>query len=510
MSFIQNYHFLRPWWLMIVPVVFLFVYFYEKHSELKDFKKYIRPHLLKHLLYDGGVSKYLNTFYIMVYSVLCLTIFIAGPSYKKVNTPFNIDQSKVMIAFNLSDSMNQNDVLPSRIERSKIKVLNFLKKNKTSKIALSVFGEKSFNLLPLTTDRKILGPYVDAISVEIMSRPGRRASSLEKLIPNFFSKEGAGQYLLLISDGVEMDDIKKFEILRDKYHLNIVVYGVGLNTSDGRTLKKNKDSLVKLAQASRGDYVENTSDEDDLEDILELIQPYYPVSENENIPWEELGYYLSFLLIIPFLFISRKGVLITLVFISLFSVSSESHAFSFLDPFLSKDQQATILFKFKKYEKAAVLFENKRMKAISFYLVEDFKSAELIFSTMEDKESRFSYANSLAHQGFYLSAQEVYQELLSDYPDDERFKKNLNLMIKLVEEIDQLGKSQVSESESQNLKRKRDRHKVSRGSAKESIFKESKKSALDEHNLDVWYKQIDSNLGDFLYQKIRILDEKNN
>ncbi|WP_127716938.1 hypothetical protein [Halobacteriovorax sp. HLS] len=510
MSILSDFHFLRPWWLICIPLIVLCCYLYEKNAGLGNMKKYFSPHILKHLLFDSGIKKYFNIFYLFVYTLAGLCVVIAGPTYQKVQTPFNVDQSKIVFAFGLSDSMKQKDILPSRIERTKIKLIDFLEENLTASVALAAFGQRSYNLLALSADRSIVRPYLEAIAVDIVSKQGRSASSIEKILPNYFTTKGQGQYLVIISDGVELDDIAKFEILTKRYNLSVIVYGVGLNTSEGSFIKKNKESLVNLAKASGGRYIENTANSDDVEEMISSISPYYPAAANESIPWEEFGYYLCFLLVIPFLLFFRKGASIAVLLTIFLLAPRNSHAIKLLRPFITDNQQAMILFKIGYFDKAAPLFEDKKLKALSFYLSEDFKNAEMIFSTLKDKESRFAYANSLAHQGFYLSALEVYEKLMNEYPGEERFKINFSMMDKIVKEIDQLGGSQVSEGHDKLSKKKEDSHKVSRGALKEQFSEKQKDSINSEDNLDKWYSKLDSNLEDFLYQKIRILDEKNN
>ena len=446
--------------------------------------------------------------------ILILSIFsVARPTVSKVKTPFNQDASKTIVAIYVGESMGANDIKPSRIERLKIKLEELFKVRPSSQYSLVTYTANAYQILPLTRDTKILTNFAKALTTDMAPVSGRSESSLAPLIFKTFKEGEKGQNLLLVTDEVSIEDSKNLRALLNKYQIHFSIYGIGDETIELENFQYNDTSLVKLASLVKANYIPYSAGNTDIREISESLEEYYPISDDDQLPWKDLGYYMLYFLFIPFVLFFRKGWIARLGIFGALILSplktQHVQASPFLSPFLTPDQQAKFYFNLGNYQKAAKYFKNQYYKGISYYLAQDFKNAEISLSNLDSPEAKFAHANSVAHLGYYLSAMEEYQDLLKEAPQYEKqAKANIIIMQALVAEVDSMSESQRPEGE-ELARVKKEKFKVARGSkstAQESNTNDSSKK-LD---VNTWMKKVNAPLEDFLVRKLQVLESNKN
>src|SRR6185369_14687102 len=113
-------------------------------------------------------------------AVLAL-VALAGPAWERLPVPAFRSDEALVVALDLSRSMDAGDVEPSRLARAKLKLLDLLEKRSAGQTALLVFTTHAFTVTPLTTDTRTIASLVGAISTDIMpTRGGSLAAGLDK------------------------------------------------------------------------------------------------------------------------------------------------------------------------------------------------------------------------------------------------------------------------------------------------------------------------------------------
>ncbi|EGG28932.1 TPR domain protein in aerotolerance operon [Aequoribacter fuscus] len=176
---------------------------------------------------------------------------------------------------------------------------------------------------------------------------------------------------------------------------------------------------------------------------------------------------------------------------------------SFVNLWLTPDQQGRLWFELGDYQRAARTFENPRWQGFSLYAAEDFDEAANYFSRFKDAQSLLTRANALAHQREYIPARRAYQELAKHYPDHPALKVNLPIIEQLIKDNQRLSESQASERGELNPKTD-EGPKSSEGSERQSMEVEqlSADELLQDPNLtDMWLRQIQRDPSEFLSTK---------
>ena len=119
---------------------------------------------------------------------------------------------------------------------------------------------------------------------------------------------------------------------------------------------------------------------------------------------------------------------------------------SFMNLWLTPDQQGRLWFQLGDYERASRTFENPRWRGFSLYAGQDFATAERYFSQYQDADSLLARANALAHQRNYAAAKRGYEELASRYPDHPAPAVNLPVVEAIIEATKQSSEGQESDT----------------------------------------------------------------
>ena len=113
---LEAFHFLRPLWLLaLVPTVVLYAAIRASSPE-RQWRQVIAPHLLEHLTVGGDGSFRFRPLHLVTLLLALGSIALAGPTWERERSPFAEDTAPLVIALDLSPSMNAIDVQPSRLE----------------------------------------------------------------------------------------------------------------------------------------------------------------------------------------------------------------------------------------------------------------------------------------------------------------------------------------------------------------------------------------------------------
>ncbi|MBF1521453.1 MAG: VWA domain-containing protein [Prevotella salivae] len=267
------------WMLLIIPILVL-VRFIVWQKRKRNLRKFGDPSLLKEMMPD--VSKYRPTIkFCLLLSVITILIFmIARPQVGSKISHEKREGIEVLIALDISNSMLAQDVIPSRLEKSKLLIEDLVDHFTNDKVGLVVFAGDAFVQLPITNDYVSAKMFLQNINPSLITTQGTdlaRAISLSQSC--FTQREHIGRAIIVITDGEDHEG-GALEAAREAYKKGINVFILGVGTSKGAPipdgnggyLKDNSGQTVlsalneqmcqQVAKAGNGVYihVDNTSD----------------------------------------------------------------------------------------------------------------------------------------------------------------------------------------------------------------------------------------------------------
>ena len=170
----------------------------------------------------------------------------------------------IMLAIDISQSMQIEDFSPNRLEAAKNVARDFIKGRVQDRIGIVVFSGDAFSLSPLTTDYNLLNSYLDEISFDMIENRGTAIGSALAVVTNRMREsESKSKVCILLSDGDNtagnIDPITAAE-LAAAYNIKIYTIVVG------------KEGLVPFGKDyfGRPNMVENTIDETTMRKIADI------------------------------------------------------------------------------------------------------------------------------------------------------------------------------------------------------------------------------------------------
>ncbi|WP_314663370.1 VWA domain-containing protein, partial [Prevotella aurantiaca] len=175
------------WLLLLIPILAV-VYHVWAFKRSKRMARFGDKELLKQLV--PGYSKYrpLLKFYIMEAILTLIVLMVARPQMGTKISKDKREGIEAMIALDISNSMLAEDVVPSRLERSKRLVEDLLNRFTNDKIGLVVFAGDAFVQLPITADYISAKLFLDNISPSLIGTQGTDIAKAIDLSQQSFSR----------------------------------------------------------------------------------------------------------------------------------------------------------------------------------------------------------------------------------------------------------------------------------------------------------------------------------
>ncbi|MDP7171855.1 MAG: VWA domain-containing protein [SAR324 cluster bacterium] len=504
---LTEFHFLRPLWLLAIPLVWWLVFrLLGKWWSTANWEKIVEPHLLQFLATTPATQKTSLLPWIMCFTGTLLLLALAGPVREKVPQPLLQKSQARVLVLDLSFSMLATDIKPTRIDRARFKLEDLLKRFVEGDTALIAYAGEAFVISPLTHDPATIAALLPGLRPNIMPVPGSRAEHAFSLAANLLSRSKSGSgHIIWITDGIEGQDFAALENTVGRNRLSILAVGTESGSpvalSEGGFLKDkngaivipklNSQPLEKLAGIKQGSFTVLSIDDRDVEGIIEAETTATDFIEDEQLrssdKWNEEGPWLLLLALPLAASLFRRGLLFSWSLLVLFGISSlpnSAQAFGWDDLWLRTDQQAEKLFQEGAEKEAAQLFENPEWKGTAAYRTGDYEKAIKEFSRKDGPLANFNRGNSLAFAGRLEEALAAYEKVLAENPKHEDAQFNHDLIEKILQEQQkkQQNKKADKGKENEQRKNKQDQQQDSSKADVEQNEKSSQQSSAEKQD----------------------------
>ena len=207
-----------------------------------------------------------------------MIIALLGPSFGNSKKEIKVIGKDIMIAIDLSESMNANDIQPSRLEKIKFELKKIIDEFNSDRIGIIMFSNEAYIQCPLTYDKNALNLFIETLNTGLVPNSGTDFGppldlSLDKLLADKIQENDKSKIIILISDGEDFGE-NTYEIVDKIKESSIKLFTVGIGTAQGTRItlrnglfKKDKDgkevitklnstSLKKIANETKGKYFE--------------------------------------------------------------------------------------------------------------------------------------------------------------------------------------------------------------------------------------------------------------
>ncbi|EQB40040.1 hypothetical protein M947_03195 [Sulfurimonas hongkongensis] len=332
--------------------------------------------------------------------------------------------SDVIIAVDLSFSMQARDIYPSRLIKAKGTLKSLIRAHEKSRFGVVGFTTNAIILSPLTQDRELLEHLFGSLDENMIVTKGSSVMSALELMAKMSKSKNPS--VVILSDGADESNYAKEAEFAKKRGLVVNIFMLATKMGDsialesGEFLKdaagnivvsRENEAIKELSEATDGVY---TKSFDELLNALRSQRGEDEKSEQSVVENIELFYYFVFLAIVIFLVSNTTLKRYVIAFLLLFGVSLDA---SILDYFADKN--------IKEFKLANAHYKNGEFEsALSSY--EMVKSSDAEFKSIVF----YNMANSLVKLKEYKRAKEAYMKSLTlsyskEADDNLRYVKSL-------------------------------------------------------------------------------------
>ena len=322
------FHFLRPWWLAgLLAAGMLHFALGRQQAAWRRWRAIVAPHLLPHLVVNRGRGHWLAPRHLLALMLALACVALAGPTWQREPPPFVEDRAPLVVALDLSPSMNAVDVAPTRLARAKQKVRDLVALRAGARTALVAYAGDAHVVLPLTDDPKILTTYLDALATELMPVAGRRPAAALTVAEALLAKETTPGSILFIADAFPAEDLPAFAAHAKASENGVLALAIGTpqggpiraGTGPGRyaqtatgervVARLDLSAFERLADVTGAATIFATVERDDVERIQRDVQTRLEqaVEQSSRTRWRDAGYWLVLPVLLLMAFSFRRG-----------------------------------------------------------------------------------------------------------------------------------------------------------------------------------------------------------
>ncbi len=484
-QFVANFIWLRPGWLMAIPIALLWLWHLSKRQRNAGWQKHISSESLQHLRSSHSDRKYYRYFAL---PVIIAIIAMAGPALESRPTGAAKSERATVLVLDLSPSMAVRDIQPDRLAQAKFKTIDILRRHNDGEIGLIVYAANAYRVTPLTDDPATIEALVPTLHPDIMPAPGSNVESAIDLAIDMLRESGTQSgAIILITDGITTAGQTAIEE-NAPGQFRLSVLGVGTEKGDSIPLESgvvtdanqqpviarlNGRALKQLAQRFDGRYARWTTDSTDINNLLAqkpLRARISPSPDSIDLDgtgrhdkqqfdrYQDMGYWLLLPLLLFAMYAFRRNALLTIgpLFISpllLVSADAKSHELHDIwrSLWLNNEQQAQALLHQQSYAQAYEMFTRNEWKAIAAYHRGKYIEAAQLLATPVYAEDLYNRGNAQALSGDLQAAIKSYSQALLLYGPNESSERadtlyNINLLKTLVERNDEQSSESASDS----------------------------------------------------------------
>src|SRR5262245_24705100 len=231
----SNPHFAEPRWLLVAflgPLILAGLQWYSSWARKRQLSQVAAPRFLGELTRSHSPFRRLLKNGLLVLAIAGVGFALARPQWGQQEESGQALSEDIVFVLDCSRSMLATDVTPSRLQRAKLAILDFMRRHGHSRLGLVGFAGQAFLQCPLTFD---YGAFEDALAViddKTIPIPG---TDIGKALDEGFRAMEKGEHeklLVLITDGedLEKSGVRQAEALAKQ---GVVIFTLGVGTPAG-------------------------------------------------------------------------------------------------------------------------------------------------------------------------------------------------------------------------------------------------------------------------------------
>lgn len=313
------------WYLLLLLLLPLLAVFLVRYLKWKNRKRDLFAEGRFHeQLFEkkSGFTKFFSVLYLLgtLFLIFAIIDLLSGSEEVKSSQKLN----NVIFLLDVSNSMNAEDISPSRLGEAKNLMIQTMQKMTNDKVGIVIFAGQATSIMPLTTDYGSADTYISGIETNSMQIQGTDfLNGIKAAAEKFKNVSKDARKVVLLSDGEDNEGNDEAAVrLANKEGIMITSVGIGSDEGapipeyqfgqlmgyksdmSGQTVvsKRQTEALKKMADATGGSYIDGNNINEAPDRIIDALKRKTGSSETLVKSQNANHYYQYFLAVSLFFF----------------------------------------------------------------------------------------------------------------------------------------------------------------------------------------------------------------
>lgn len=259
----------------VVPLILFFIWAGRRRNRLLE--RFASPTVIKELTLSVNVDRARWKAGLIVGVYVCAVLALARPQWGFEWQEIKRQGLDIIFVIDTSKSMLTQDIKPSRLERTRLGVKDFVKRLKGDRVGIVAFAGQAFLVCPLTIDYNGFILSLDDLNTGTIPLGGTDlAAALQEAFREYDTTPAKYKVVIIFTDGENLVG-DPLAMARRAKEQGIKIYCVGVGTAEGELIqlpdekggsqflkdeqgnfvksRLNETLLQKIAEASGGGYI---------------------------------------------------------------------------------------------------------------------------------------------------------------------------------------------------------------------------------------------------------------
>lgn len=293
---------LHAWGLLLLLIYIPLIYNYIKRKKNSEPTLEVSSlnALTKH--HSTWRTKLMTAFFILrMLAIGCIIVALCRPQVHDKRMKLQNEGTDIVLALDLSTSMNTPDMQPTRFEAARNIAINFVKQRENDNIGLVGFGAESLTFMPLTGDEATVVNAIRSLNPGNLGGQTALGDGLVSAVNRVLGGQAISKSVILLTDGTntagEVSPLVAADVAKEK---GVKVYTIGVGSNgyvdpfSGEMLSElDNETLQSIADATGGKYfratdtatLQNVFNEIDRLEKSKIDSENYVRWQDDFMPW---------------------------------------------------------------------------------------------------------------------------------------------------------------------------------------------------------------------------------
>ena len=213
--------------LLVIPLLII-IYILFRIRQDKTFRRFADVKMRAYLVPQRSGRRGVLKFIVFLLMIACLILGLANLQSGSKMEEVKREGIDIYLAVDVSNSMNAQDIVPSRLDRSKQAINKLISEMQGDRVGVIVFADKAFVQLPITTDYAAAKLFLSSVNTNSVASQGTAIGEAINLAMKSFNQDDRSKAIVIISDGEDHENEAAMDAAREAAKKGVRIFTIGM------------------------------------------------------------------------------------------------------------------------------------------------------------------------------------------------------------------------------------------------------------------------------------------